>query len=189
MTIVVVVSALYRMHLYEEAYGFTRLRLLVSVFEGWLGVVVLLLLVAGAVGASHWLVPVAVRLGAASLLGLALVNPDLYIAQHNIARVPRHRSASTGSTWASCRRTPIRPSCAFPTSSSSAPPSVPQSSAMTTGSRGTCPANMPEPRRGPVTRWRAAHPRPLPSRQLRAQRQAARRSGLASLFSTSVRYR
>ncbi|NMM35346.1 MAG: DUF4173 domain-containing protein, partial [Phycicoccus sp.] len=86
MTIVVVVSALYRMHLYEEAFGFTRLRLLVSVFEGWLGVVVVLVVVAGVVGARRWLVPVAVRLGAAGLLGLALVNPDLYIAQHNIAR-------------------------------------------------------------------------------------------------------
>ena len=86
MTIVVVVSALYRMHLYEEAFGFTRLRLLVSVFEGWLGVLVLLVIVAGVVGARRWLVPVAVRLGAAGLLGLALVNPDLYIAQHNIAR-------------------------------------------------------------------------------------------------------
>jgi signal transduction histidine kinase len=86
MTIVVVVSALYRMHLYEGAYGFTRLRLLVSVFEGWLGVVVLLVIVAGVVGARRLLVPVAVRLGAAGLLGLALVNPDLYIAQHNIAR-------------------------------------------------------------------------------------------------------
>ena len=86
MTTVVVVSALYRMHLYEEAFGFSRLRLLVSVFEGWLGVVVVLVIVAGVVGARHWLVPVAVRLGAAGLLGLALVNPDLYIAQHNIAR-------------------------------------------------------------------------------------------------------
>jgi len=38
------------------------------------------------VGARRWLVPVAVRLGAAGLLGLALVNPDLYIAQHNIGR-------------------------------------------------------------------------------------------------------
>ena len=44
MTIVVVVSALHRMALYEEAYGFTRLRLLVSVFEGWLGSVVLLVM-------------------------------------------------------------------------------------------------------------------------------------------------
>ena len=32
-TLVVVGSALYRIHVYEEAYGFTRLRVLVSVFE------------------------------------------------------------------------------------------------------------------------------------------------------------
>ena len=87
MTIVVVVSALHRMRLYEEAYGFTRLRLLVSVFEGWLGVVLVLVLVAGVVGGRRWLVPLAVRAGAVGLLGLALVNPDLYIAEHNIARV------------------------------------------------------------------------------------------------------
>jgi hypothetical protein len=86
MTIVVVVSALHRMDLYEQAYGFTRLRLLVSVFEGWLGVVLLLVLATGVVRARRWLVPVAVRLGAVGLLGLALVNPDLYIAQHNLAR-------------------------------------------------------------------------------------------------------
>jgi hypothetical protein len=86
MTIVVVVSALYRMHLYEEAYGFTRLRLLVSGFEGWLGVVVVLVMAAGVVKARGWLVPVAVRLGAVGLLGLALVNPDLYIAEHNLSR-------------------------------------------------------------------------------------------------------
>jgi len=95
MTIVVVVSALYRMHLYEEAFGFTRLRLLVSVFEGWLGVVVVLVIVAGVVGARRWLIPVTVRLGAAGLLGLALVNPDLYIAQHNIARA----DAPVGIDW------------------------------------------------------------------------------------------
>jgi len=95
MTIVVVVSALYRMHLYEEAFGFTRLRLLVSVFEGWLGVVVVLVIVAGVVGARRLLVPAAVRLGAAGLLGLALVNPDLYIAQHNIARA----DAPVGIDW------------------------------------------------------------------------------------------
>jgi uncharacterized protein DUF4153 len=87
MTIVVVVSALYRMGLYEEAYGFTRLRLLVSVFEGWLGVVLLLVMAAGFVKARGWLVPMAVRLGAVGLLGLAVFNPDLYIAEQNIARV------------------------------------------------------------------------------------------------------
>ncbi|MEO6412039.1 MAG: DUF4173 domain-containing protein, partial [Pedococcus sp.] len=86
MTIVVVVSALYRMHLYEEAYGFTRLRLLVSVFEGWLGVIVVLVMVSGVVKARGWLVPLAVRLGAVGLLGLAVLNPDLYIAEHNLSR-------------------------------------------------------------------------------------------------------
>jgi signal transduction histidine kinase len=85
MTLVVVVSALYRMHVYEEAYGFTRLRLLVTVFEGWLGIVVLLVLVSGLLG-HRWLVPLAVRLGAVGLLGLAVVNPDLWIVEHNLAR-------------------------------------------------------------------------------------------------------
>jgi hypothetical protein len=58
-------------------------------------VVVLLVILAGVVGARRWLVPVAVRLGAAGLLGLALVNPDLYIAQHNIARA----DAPVGIDW------------------------------------------------------------------------------------------
>jgi signal transduction histidine kinase len=95
MTVVVTISALYRIHLYEEAYGFTRLRLLVTVFEVWLGVVVLLVMVAGMVGARRWLVPVAVRLGVAALLGLALFNPDLYIAERNIARI----GAPVGVDW------------------------------------------------------------------------------------------
>jgi hypothetical protein len=95
MTIVVVVSALHRMSLYEEAYGFTRLRLLVSVFEGWLGVVVLLVMAAGVIRARGWLVPAAVRLGAVGLLGLAVFNPDLYIAEHNLARV----TSTVGIDW------------------------------------------------------------------------------------------
>ena len=37
LTLVVVVSALHRMQLYQEAYGFTQARLVVDVFEGWLG--------------------------------------------------------------------------------------------------------------------------------------------------------
>jgi len=83
---VVVASALYRMHVYEEAYGFTRLRMLVSVFEGWLGLVLLLVLGAGLRLRGTW-VPRAVLLtGAASLLALAAVNPDAYIARHNVER-------------------------------------------------------------------------------------------------------
>jgi hypothetical protein len=86
LTLVVVASALYRMHVYEQAYGFTRLRLLVSVFEAWLGLVVLLVLAAGLRLRGSW-VPRAVLLtGAASLLALAAVNPDASIAAHNVER-------------------------------------------------------------------------------------------------------
>jgi Domain of unknown function (DUF4153) len=62
LTLVVVGSALYRMHLYQEAYGFTQLRLLVDVFEGWLGVLVV------------------------ALLGVAAINPDAWIAERNLDR-------------------------------------------------------------------------------------------------------
>ena len=47
LTLVVVASALHRMDLYQDAYGFTRLRLVVDLFEGWLGLVVIGVLVAG----------------------------------------------------------------------------------------------------------------------------------------------
>ena len=53
LTLVVVASALYRMHVYQDAYGFTRLRLLVDVFEGWLGVLVLATMVGGAADLSE----------------------------------------------------------------------------------------------------------------------------------------
>ncbi|HEX6249578.1 MAG TPA: DUF4173 domain-containing protein [Nocardioidaceae bacterium] len=86
LTLVVVASALYRMHVYEEAYGFTRLRLLVSLFEGWLGLVVLLVMVAGVRLAGTWVPRAALLTGAAALLGLAALNPDAYIAERNIER-------------------------------------------------------------------------------------------------------
>jgi two-component system sensor histidine kinase BaeS len=86
LTLVVVASALYRMHVYEEAYGFTRLRLLVSVFEGWLGAVVVLVMAAGVRLRGPWVPWAALVTGAVMLLGLAAVNPDGYIAERNVAR-------------------------------------------------------------------------------------------------------
>ena len=85
-TLVVVASALYRMHVYQEAYGFTRLRLLVDVFEGWLGLLVLAVLAAGVALRAAWLPRFALLSGGVALLGLAAVNPDAWIAQHNLDR-------------------------------------------------------------------------------------------------------
>jgi two-component system, OmpR family, sensor histidine kinase BaeS len=86
LTLVVVASALYRMHVYQEAYGFTQLRLLVDVFEGWLGLLVLGVMVAGLTLRANWLPRAALLSGAGLLFGLAAINPDAWIAQHNVDR-------------------------------------------------------------------------------------------------------
>ena len=86
LTLVVVASAMYRMHVYQEAYGFTTLRLLVDVFEGWLGLLVLGVLGAGVTLRAAWLPRAALLSGAVLLLGLAAINPDAWVAQHNVDR-------------------------------------------------------------------------------------------------------
>jgi two-component system, OmpR family, sensor histidine kinase BaeS len=86
LTLVVVASALYRMHVYQEAYGFTELRLLVDVFEGWLGLLVIGVMVAGLTMRATWLPRAALLSGASLLFGLAMLNPDAWVAQHNVDR-------------------------------------------------------------------------------------------------------
>ena len=86
LTLVVVGSALHRMGLYQEAYGFTTLRVVVDVFEGWLGFVVLAVAALGATGRARWLPRTALLSGAVVLLGLVAVNPDGWVAGHNIDR-------------------------------------------------------------------------------------------------------
>ena len=86
LTLVVVASALHRMDLYQDAYGFTQLRLLVDVFEAWLGLVVVGVIVAGIGLRGWWLPRMALLTGAGALLALAIANPDAWIAQHNVER-------------------------------------------------------------------------------------------------------
>jgi hypothetical protein len=86
LTLVVVASALYRMHVYQDAYGFTQLRLLVDVFEGWLGALVLATMVGGVALRASWLPRFGLFSGVALLLGLAAMNPDAWIAQQNLER-------------------------------------------------------------------------------------------------------
>ena len=87
MTLVVIGSALHRMQLYQEAYGFTRLRLLVDVFDLWLALVFLAIMAGGAVLRGGWLPRFALLSGVIALLGLAAINPDAWIAQRNIDRL------------------------------------------------------------------------------------------------------
>jgi two-component system sensor histidine kinase BaeS len=86
LALAVVVFALHRLHLYEEAFGFTRLRLFMNVFEGWLGLLIVLVLVAGVRLRATWLPGAVVASAAAALLGLAVINADGFVADRNVSR-------------------------------------------------------------------------------------------------------
>ncbi|GAA1917658.1 DUF4153 domain-containing protein [Nocardioides hwasunensis] len=86
LTLLVVASALRGMAVYQDAYGFTTLRLFVDVFEGWLGFVVLAIMVAGVAGRGSWLPRIALVSGAVALIGLAAINPDAWVAGRNLDR-------------------------------------------------------------------------------------------------------
>ncbi|MEU5400335.1 DUF4173 domain-containing protein [Streptomyces sp. NPDC005963] len=88
LTLVVVLAALRRMDLYVDAYGLTRLRISVAAMEIWLGLVIVLIMVAGLLG-STWLPrAVAASAGAAVLL-FGLMSPDALVAERNVQRFER----------------------------------------------------------------------------------------------------
>jgi hypothetical protein len=89
LTLIVLASAIKRLELYEEAFGFTRLRLIAHAALLWLGALVVAVLAAGAARRTAWLPRAVVAVSAAAVLLLALANPDRWIAEHNIDRLQR----------------------------------------------------------------------------------------------------
>lgn len=96
MSVVVVASAVHRMWLYQQAYGFTELRLLVVTVELWLGAVFLLVGACGVRMSAGWLPRAVLIAGVLALLGLAGINPDRLIAQRNIERYHQTGILDTG---------------------------------------------------------------------------------------------
>ncbi|GIF69804.1 hypothetical protein Ais01nite_78390 [Asanoa ishikariensis] len=86
LTLVVVASATYRMNVYEQAYGYTRLRVFVSAVELGLGAVFVAILVAGVRLRGGWLPRAVLAIATGGLLALAVVNPDRFIADRNVDR-------------------------------------------------------------------------------------------------------
>ncbi len=97
LTLVLLASALQRLVLYEEAYGFTEARLQVHVFLAWVGV--LLIAVAGALWRDarrgFALGGLVAALGFVATLNV--LNPDATVARQNLAR---HRA--TGKIDVAC---------------------------------------------------------------------------------------
>ncbi len=86
LTLVIVASALRRMWLYQEAYGFTTLRLLVLACELWLGVCFVLVLVAVLRLRARPVVREMAAAGVVALLALAVLDPERFVADNNVAR-------------------------------------------------------------------------------------------------------
>ena len=86
LTLVVLASALTRLGLYMDAYGYTRLRLSAEGAILWLGGVFALLLIAGAARRMGWLPRATVALTGVAVLAFAISNPDRRVAEHNLKR-------------------------------------------------------------------------------------------------------
>lgn len=86
LTLVVIAVALRRLYLYEETFGWTRLRLWVHAFELWLGLVIVLVAAAGVRWRAAWLPRAVAGSGAAAFIALAALNPDGFIAERNVTR-------------------------------------------------------------------------------------------------------
>ena len=86
LTSVMLISASQRMYLYEEAYGFTHLRVFTHVFMLWLGVLfVFFLLSLFSIKPQIFALGVLVT-SIGYLFTLNVMNVDLYLAQRNIER-------------------------------------------------------------------------------------------------------
>jgi hypothetical protein len=85
LTLLIDVVAFNRLSLYEEAYGFTMLRLYSHVFAVWVAVVFLLLAAdfLGAWSRRRWFVGATLATASAVLLGLNFVNPEAFVVSFN----------------------------------------------------------------------------------------------------------
>jgi hypothetical protein len=86
LTLLIVVVAFQRLSLYEDAYGFTMLRLYSHIFAVWIAVVFLLLAadMAGLFQRRRWFVGTTSISAMAVLLALNLVNPEAIVVALNV---------------------------------------------------------------------------------------------------------
>jgi hypothetical protein len=90
LTLVVVASALHRLHLYEYAFGLTRQRLAAETFSWGLGAVFGLVLLAGLVRpVRRELARLALAGAGAGLIAFSLSNPNGRVAERNVDRWKR----------------------------------------------------------------------------------------------------
>ncbi|MET0493755.1 MAG: DUF4153 domain-containing protein [Actinoplanes sp.] len=86
LSVIIVASALSRMWEYQRVYSFTGERIFVMASELLLGVIFVLIAVAGVKWQGRWIPGATVGLAVLMLLGLAALDPEGYVASRNAAR-------------------------------------------------------------------------------------------------------
>ncbi|GAA2713476.1 DUF4153 domain-containing protein [Actinoplanes palleronii] len=86
LSVVIVVSALSRMWEYQRVYSFTGERIFVMSSEILLGVIFVMIAVAGIRWQGRWIPQTTVALAVLMLLGLAVLDPEGYAASRNAVR-------------------------------------------------------------------------------------------------------
>ncbi len=86
LTAVVLVSALVRLRLYQEAYGWTELRFIVLTAIGWLGVAIVVTAGLLVQRRTRWTLHVLGILILVTLGGLNVVGPQAFVAERNLER-------------------------------------------------------------------------------------------------------
>ena len=89
LTLVVLVSALRRLGLLEDTYGFTVTRLLGHAATLWVGAVLIIVAVAGATRRTALVPRAVVAVSAAGILAFSLLNPEGLVAGQNVDRYER----------------------------------------------------------------------------------------------------
>jgi hypothetical protein len=87
LTIVVLASAALRLRLYQDAYGWTELRLYVAVSIAAMAVTLATLAAFLATDRTRWLGHAMVVIGLVSLIALNVIAPAAFVAERNLARV------------------------------------------------------------------------------------------------------
>ncbi len=88
LTLLIVLVAFQRLRLYEEAYGFTMLRLYSHIFAVWIALIFLLLAAdfAGLFRRRRWFVGAVSLSAMAVLLALNMINPEAIVVSLNADR-------------------------------------------------------------------------------------------------------
>jgi len=85
LTLVIIVAAVHRLNVYDDAFGLTMLRLSCIVFAYWLAAVFVLVAVAYVSRTQRqWLAPAVVVSALVTLFVWNVVNPEAIVARHNV---------------------------------------------------------------------------------------------------------